>query len=43
MRHILKYRCKYSGPKWEKKVNKMSDSQVMAVYFRLDSVPGCLK
>ena len=26
-----------SAPKWVEKVNKMSESQVVAVYFRLNS------
>ncbi len=25
----------YSGPKWQKKVKKMSDAQVIAIYRRL--------
>lgn len=25
----------YSGPKWQQKVKKMSDSQVTAIYLRL--------
>lgn len=24
----------YPGPKWKKKVSKMADSQVLAIYFR---------
>jgi hypothetical protein len=36
MRVILKKRTKYKNSyKWIRKVNAMSDNQVMAVYFRM--------
>lgn len=36
MREILKKRTKYKNSfKWINKVNAMSDSQVMAVYYRM--------
>lgn len=36
MREILKSSTKYgNSPKWIKRVNAMSDNQVMAVYFRM--------
>lgn len=44
MRDILKNRTKYSGSiNWRRKVNNMSDAQVMAVYFRLRSTRDGLK
>ena len=36
MRYALKECTKYSGsPKWNAKVDAMSDNQVIAVYFRM--------
>ena len=44
MRDILKNRTKYSGSiNWRRKVNNMSDAQVMAVYFRLCSTQDGLR
>lgn len=39
MRYELKNHTKYSGHKWSHKIDNMSDSQVMAIYFRM-SVAG---
>ena len=36
MRTALKERTKYRhSPKWIDRVNKMSDRQIMAIYFRM--------
>lgn len=36
MRVVLKEQTKYSGSKsWSNKVDRMSDKQVMAIYYRL--------
>lgn len=37
MRYALKTRTKYSGsPNWRKKVQNMSEAQVIAVYKRME-------
>lgn len=36
MRHALMNNTKYgTAPKWQNRVKKMSDSQVIAVYFKM--------